>query len=666
MKTYKSVCWLLIFLGVTAYSQENSIDSLFNDIILDEIIISTSEKTLDKNQPKALSTLDELLEKSPKINMVKRGGYAWEPLINSMATERSLITIDGMRIFGACTDKMDPITSYVEISNLSKAEVSSGQQGSTHGATIGGALDLKRSTSRDRPEGWNGKLVSGYETNNKQKIFGGAVGYNHNLLYANVDFMYRDAENYKAGKSQEVPFSQFTKYNVSGTFGTFLNHQNLIEASVIYDKATDVGYPALPMDVSLAEAFISSIKHEWKPISATLESWETKLYYNTITHTMDDTKRPDVPIHMDMPGWSDTYGLYSKINGNHKKHRFSANLNAFYNQSIAEMTMYPNDPDEQLMFMYTWPDVRTFYRGLHLTDLYHLSEQSKLKFTFGIGWHSNKIADDFGLSSLRIFHPDMKPTKDRLLKSISGNYLLNTGKWSYNFGLAFGERAPSVSEGYGFYLYNSNDFYDYVGNPYLLNEKSWELNASIHYHSKKIHSKISANYFHIQNYIVGKVDETTLPMTIGASGVKHYSSLDYATVFTMDYQIDYHFHSNLKAETLLVYSYGKGKDGAHLPFISPFRYALHLEYFKNEFRSQITINGNSKHQNYASFYGENQTSDYIIFGINTSYKFVFNKTALRVTAGVENILDRHYTTFADWNNIPRSGRNIFLNAVFEL
>ena len=33
-----------------------------------------------------------------------------------------------------------------------------------------------------------------------------------------------------------------------------------------------------------------------------IDNWETKLYFNTITHTMDDTKRPDVPIHMDMLG----------------------------------------------------------------------------------------------------------------------------------------------------------------------------------------------------------------------------------------------------------------------------------------------------------------------------------------------------------------------------
>jgi len=171
MKTGEIICCLLIFLGINAYSQENP-DSLSNDTVLEEIIIEVNQKTLEENQAKSLSTLDEYLEKSSKINMIKRGGYAWEPMINNMATERTVITIDGMRIFGACTDKMDPITSYVEISNLSKAEVISGQQGNAHGATIGGSLDLKRNTIHNQKQGWKSRIISGYETNNQQKILG--------------------------------------------------------------------------------------------------------------------------------------------------------------------------------------------------------------------------------------------------------------------------------------------------------------------------------------------------------------------------------------------------------------------------------------------------------------------------------------------------------------
>src|SRR5690606_9905873 len=136
---------------------------------------------------------------------------------------------------------------------------------------------------------------------------------------------------------------------------------------------------------------------------------------------------------------------------------------------------------------------------------------------------------------------------------------------------------------------------------------------------------------------------------------------------------------------------------------------------KTNFTSQITANGNAKHNSYAPFYGENKTSDYIIFGLNAGYSFWFEKTSLSLKAGVENIFDcyynsfddwinitrsvrnvyivlcliacysfrfektslslkagvenifdRYYTSFADWNNIPRTGRNVYLNVVFGL
>ena len=78
---------------------------------------------------KPLGSLDSYLAGSNSVNMIRRGCYAWEPMLNGMATERSVITVDGMRIYGACTDKMDPVTSYVETSNLSRARIKSGASG---------------------------------------------------------------------------------------------------------------------------------------------------------------------------------------------------------------------------------------------------------------------------------------------------------------------------------------------------------------------------------------------------------------------------------------------------------------------------------------------------------------------------------------------------------
>lgn len=632
---------------------------------LKEVLVVGTKAALHEKQTKTLATLDEFLQKSTKVDLIKRGAYAWEPIINGMATERTVVTIDGMRIFGACTDKMDPVTSYVEVSNLSEATISSGQQGSCHGNTIGGSIDLKRSQRQFTNAGWEFFINSGYETNNRQKIIGSAINYADSLFYVDTDVMFRDAENYKAGNDKEIQFSQFRKLNLSATSGYRLASNKNIEASVIFDRATNVGYPALPMDVSLAEALITSVKFNYKPNLEQIDNWETKLYFNTITHTMDDTKRPVVPIHMDMPGWSDTYGFYSKVNGKYKKHQFLANLNSFYNRSVAEMTMYPSDPNENLMFMYTWPDVRTLYAGIYLEDNFEINCHSNLKFTTNLGFHNNNVASDFGLQSLQIFYPEMEASKSRFLKSFSTNYFYNKDGISYGFGMGYGERAPSVSEGYGFYLFNSFDGFDYIGNPNLKNEKSLEGNANIGFKNSKWQTKISASYFHIYDFIIGIPDASVAPMTIGANGIKVYTALDYATILSSDFTVSYQLSDFWIWKGQFVYNLGKDNENNGLPFMSPFNYMTSLGFRPGKFSSELQLKGNATQTQYNAFYGEDKTPDYAIVNANFGYKFTFEKSKMMLNMGVENMFDANYTTYTDWKNLPRMGRNIFINLMFQ-
>ena len=517
----RKIIFVVFFSSISSYvfAQQTKQDSLV-PILIQEIIVIGKKTTISEKQSKPLTSIDDYLQSSAKVDMIKRGAYAWEPLINSMPTERTLITIDGMRIFGACTDKMDPVTSYVEVSNLSEATISSGQEGACFGNTIGGSIDLKRNQNNFGNQKWNFNLNSGIETNNQQKIIGTAVNYADSLEYVDADFMLRNAENYKAGNNREILFSQFKKMNFSVTSGFKLTKNKWIEGSLIYDKATDVGYPALPMDVSLAQAVITSLKYDYAPLNSPIKDWETKVYFNTITHKMDDTKRPSVSIHMDMPGWSQTFGYYSKVKMNWKNHNLLVNLNSFYNKSVAEMTMYPANPNENSMFMYTWPDVRTLYNGLFIEDNYAVNCHSNVKISASIGMHSNKVISEFGLESLRIFYPNLEAQKNRFLKSFAANYNYNKNGFGYGLGIGYGERAPSVSEGYGFYLFNSFDGFDNIGNPYAKNEKSMEGNGFIGLNKKHWNTKITASCFRIDNYIVGIPVANLVPMTIGANGLK--------------------------------------------------------------------------------------------------------------------------------------------------
>ncbi len=654
---------LLVFCCGNLLAQEQ--DSIVIKELKEVVLIGTKSQ-LHEKESKTLATVDEFLQKASKVDLIKRGAYAWEPIINGMATERTVITIDGMRIFGACTDKMDPVTSYVEISNLSEATIASGQQGSCHGNTIGGTMDLKRSQHKFASKGWDFGINSGYETNNKQKIFGSSINYVDSLFYVNTDVMFRDAENYKAGNNDEILFSQFRKLNVSAITGFQLSNNKILEASVIYDKATDIGYPALPMDVSLAEALISSLKFDYNPKTEYFDNWETKLYFNTITHTMDDTKRPNVPIHMDMPGWSDTYGFYSKINGKIKEHHFLVNINGFYNRSLAEMTMYPADPNENLMFMYTWPDVRTLYSGIYLEDTWALNCHSSLKFTTTLGMHNNKVASNFGLESLQIFYPEMESTKNRILKSFSTTFASDKNGFLYGFGLGYGERAPSVSEGYGFYLFNSFDNFDYIGNPNLNNEQSLEANANLGFKKDRWKVKFITSYFHISNYIIGIPDETIAPMTIGANGIKIYTALDYATIWSNDVSVNYKFHENWSWEGKFGYNLGKDNNNDGLPFMSPMQYLSTLHFNQRKLNAELTIKGNTTQTEFNSFYGEDKTPSYAILNLNLGYKWNLENTKILLNCGIENILDTTYSTYTDWNNLPRMGRNVFLNLLLKI
>jgi iron complex outermembrane receptor protein len=662
------VLLMVIFISATGIRAQEVIlqsDSIIT-INLDEVILISARKTLDYHrQPKPLSTLDEYLESSKKVDMVKRGAYAWEPTLNNMFSERLSVTIDGMRIFGACTDKMDPITSYVDVSNLSQAQIASGQQGSEHGVAIGGAINLELDRGNFKDTGLNGGVETGFESNNQMSVVGAEFNYSDSKFYVDTDIIYRKAENYFAGGDEEVEFSQFEKYNFSANGGYKIATDRSLTASLIFDEARDVGYPALTMDVSLARAIIASVGFEEDVLWGSLRNWKSKVYFNKVTHVMDDTKRPDVPIHMDMPGWSDTYGFYSQAALKLKKHQMLFKMDGYYNKSLAEMTMYPNNPNELPMFMLTWPDVRTANGGVYAEDKLDLNG-SFLKLATRMTVQNQNVADEFGLNSLKIFYPEMEQSKTRFLKSVSGQWHKMWMPWHVNAGLSYGDRAPSVTEGFGFYLFNSFDNHDYIGDPGLANEKSMEANTKISWEKSKIKVSAEANFFHIADYIIGEIDPSLSVMTIGAEGVKIYKNLEYANLFNTSLDLEYAILPELKWSGLISYHRGTDNDGRNIPFIGPFSYRSGLQFDNRSFSAALRISGAAKQVNYNPDFGEDQTPAYTVCSLTFGKTFKFNNDSMYAKFGVENIFDENYSTYTDWKNIPRMGRNFFLTLSYSI
>ncbi|MAN58720.1 MAG: TonB-dependent receptor [Flavobacteriaceae bacterium] len=659
---------LVTFLAhvTTTSAQQTQLDSLYIlPVQLGEVVVIGAAKKMEhQKQHKPLSTLDEYLEGAQHVNMVKRGAYAWEPVLNNMTSERLTVTIDGMQIFGACTDKMDPVTSYVDVSNLEAAEISSGQRGASFGNAIGGNINLKLENSRFKDKGWYGSFENAFESNNGQRVLGGEVNFARSNFYIDTDVIYRKADNYVAGGGEEVLFSQFEKYNFSVNSGYRVAPGQRILAALIYDEARDVGYPALPMDVSLARAVIASVSWEQDSLG-NFTDWETKGYFNTIKHVMDDSQRPEVAIRMDMPGWSDTAGLYSQVFLQKGKHTLQFKIDGYYNRSLAEMTMYPANLEENPMFMLTWPDVRTFNTGLYLEDKLQLGMHT---VTLGgrLGFHNNRVADDFGLKSLQIFSPEMEAANSRILKSISAQWHRHLEPFHLYVGGAYGERAPSVSEGYGFYLFNSFDNFDYIGDPNLKTEQAIEGNLKVVFEKSRWTLTAQASIFHMPNYIIGTVAEELSAMTMGASGVKIYENLESAQLINTSFLAECEISKGLKAQAGISWHRGTDSDGGNLPLISPWAYNANLKYQKQGYSATLSVVGNGVQENFNPLYGESQTAAYTVVAASMGKRFFISANDFYVKAGVENLFDARYSTYSDWNNIPRMGRNAFVALSYAL
>lgn len=648
---------ILVALATVVNAQETPIKKDSSVTVLDEVILIAVRKKKIETEMKMAVSVDEFLASSDNISFIKRGAYAWEPLLNNMSTERATITIDGMHIFGACTDKMDPVTSYVESNNLSEIDITSGQEGSMHGATVAGSIDLKRkSTAFGLSKKWSGAYQTGFEFNNNQYFNLGNISYSSDKLVAEGSISYRKAENYYDGENNEVNHSQYDKFNTSVGIAYKTSPLSSIKVDAIFDKAKDVGFPALPMDLSLSRALITSAAYKQFFENKLIKVWDTKIYFNAVEHYMDDTTRPENLVHMDMPGWSTTYGLVSKINLKKENYASEIQLNAYDNLSISEMRMYPQDRSERTMFAYSWPWVTTRYAGLSVNNSWDISKKSLLNFggTFGVNYNYSKYVD-FNW----IFNPGASQKKTRFLPNLYTSYQLNIADFNFSVGGGYGHRAPSVSEGYGYYIYNSFDRYDYIGNPDLKNEISYEANASARFKNDKGSIQAKINYFYIQNYIIGRILSLGSPMNYQSVGVKGYTSLDYASLFNFSLNTKYTIFKKLHWKGMLTYARGLDDNKNNLPFIRPLSYQTSLHYSFKNLGLFTSLNGDLKQINYSPEYGEDETPSYTNWNISADYTFYINNYRTVLQVGAENLFNEFYSTYADWGNIPRMGRNVF-------
>ena len=307
------------------------------------------------------------------------------------------------------------------------------------------------------------------------------------------------------------------------------NKYTYFKADILADDGWNIGYAALPIDVGYAAAKIGSLSVHWENSTKRFYKWQTKIYANSIRHFMDDTKRPNVPMHMDMPGKSKTIGIYSE-GELLLKHQQKLLLRADGSSAFlkASMTMY--QAGQSPMYMLTWPDNRKNQFGISASWLWQPDSLWQLQVTGRTDIITSQLVSSEAKDQVNIFSNSFTGRND-FLKNLSAQLSKKiNSRLNINGGISYTERIPTASELFGFYLFNSSDGYDYIGNTELKVEKSLQAELSFIYNWHKSRIQLNGYYSRVANFISGKIDPVFNTMTIGAKGVKNilqYSLCNY-------------------------------------------------------------------------------------------------------------------------------------------
>ena len=619
---------------------------------------------LGQLQQTNLSTTENLISKIEGVNLISRGSYAQEPSIRGMSGGRMNITINGMKSFGACTDRMDPITSYVEADALNAIEIGKGALSIQNGSTVGGSLNLNTNQpgyAQEKSSQWH--LKGGFDQGSQERKMSFLWKMQAPESGWSLSGAYRKAENYSTANAQVVPFTGFEKMNLNLGYIKRLNDQNQILVEMVTDDAYDIGYSALPMDVGYARLRLVGASIESLGLTPNILKAELKIYGNAVDHWMDDSKREVLfmDMHMDMPGFTRTAGSYfDLLLGFNDQNLIKLRSDFYWTSSYADMVMYPENSSP--MKMVTWPGIERFNLGQFAEYQSQLTPKLNINMSARLDLFHTQATDEMGMNALHIYYPENKlKRKDVLFSSNAHLSYQVRDNWTSLLSLASGQRTPTVSEAYGYYLYNPVDGYLYLGNPDLPVETSRQIEWQNNLISERSRINLNAYYYRFSHYIFGQI--MTEESFSYANGWKQYVDGGAAKIYGLEWSFLHRFTKRWNVQGGVTFEQSElVNHNDYLPMISPLEGHLSMTYQQKSYWLQIDTHGAVEQDQYSQVSGENATPAFLVFNLKGELDLM---EGMKINMGVNNLTNQLYYEHLDWGDVYRPGRSGFLSITFD-
>lgn len=674
--------------------------TLGEEAIVGEIVVKgrrgTRTESLEAREVRERGARDlgEALSSLPSIDKVRKGGVANDLVLRGMKRDDVAVTIDGAKVHGACTSRMDPPAFHLDWAEVDVVQVKRGPFDVTQSGGLAGAVDVR--TRQGRPglgtelhlEGGSAgtfasSVTGSFGTEDVDVLVGGAykegspyvTGDGRNfteVIPASSTARFRDTRD---GQQAYRIGSGFARVGVAPADG------QRVEVGYTRQSAPRALYPYLKMDGILDDT--DRVTARWTakelgPVAATVQG-----YWSRVAHDMTDVWRCSSAANpaactgarardysMGTFARSEVWGGQAEVRGGDLASSVAWKGGADFYVRGWDNTTERAQMGGTYSVENSIPDVRITGAGLYAEGRRALGEGGRTRVTAGGRIdlaHSEARTDRSDL--YRIFYvPDrLALSQDDVL--VGGNVQVERDlgaslvAW---VGLGHAARVPDPQERYIAGTRMMAGAPDWVGNPALAPTQSDELDAGVTWRARGLVVKAQAFHAWYANY----VNLTQLSVVTGA-GTRTARTYENVSARTFGGEATGRVALPARLSVAAGVSYTRGvndTDHRSLAEIPPLKGTLALRWDDGVFFVEAA-EAYAARQGFVDTALNEQTTP---AWWTTSLKAGAGLRGVKVYAMVQNLFDRAYVEhlsfqrdpFALGTKVPEPGRAFLLAAQY--
>lgn len=590
----------------------------------------------DPRQPVPASDGGDYLKTIPGFALIRNGGTNGDPVLRGMFGSRLNILTNGGEMLGACPGRMDAPTSYISPETYDKLTVIKGPQTVLWGpGASAGTILFEREPEHFGELGTrvNASLLAGSNGRFDKTIDAAAGG---PLGYVRVIGNTAHADDYKDGNGDTVP-SRYDKWNGDIALGWTPDADTLLEltAGKGDGEARSAGRG---MDGSQYKRESLGLRFEKSNIGDVLDKIEAQVYYNYADHVMDNytLRTPSGTGMMAGPMASNvdrrTLGARIKATWRWADYQLISGIDAQTNEHRKRMGMGIDTYKDQ-----NWSKDADFHNYGAFGELtWYAAERDRLITGARVDRASAKdYRARLGSGMMSRPNPTLDKTRADTLPSgfVRYEHDLNDSPTTVYAGLGHSQRFPDYWE-----LFSPSSGPAGSVNAFdaIKPEKTTQLDAGLQYKTDTLEAWASVYAGEIRDYIL-------FDYAKGSSQAQNIN----ARVMGGELGAAYQLTSNWKADATLAYAWGKNtSDGKALPQMPPLDTRLGLTYSQDDWSAgalwRIVARQDRIDRNAGNVVGKDfdKSAGFGVFSLNGAYRI--NKN-LKVSAGVDNLLDKNYS-----------------------